>query len=167
MDTPPRANLTREEPDAGIPLVRVCEGWGRQRPHLLGDDPMSGQAFVVLCETVDKKTGKRSAPELAYGLTSCTVDQADAKCAVGHNRKHWTFEAQHNITDWNYDEDRSHIHTGHRPANMSRLRRFAIGLIKANGKTCVARTMRQLCMNTRTLLDHLGMSRNAATPRAA
>src|SRR5271166_4409538 len=36
---PPRANLSREEPDAGIPLVRVCEGWGRQRPHLLGDDP--------------------------------------------------------------------------------------------------------------------------------
>ena len=36
---PPRANLSREEPDAGIPHVRVCEGWGRQRPHLLGDDP--------------------------------------------------------------------------------------------------------------------------------
>ena len=36
---PPRANLTHEEPDAGIPLVRICEGWGRQRPHLLGDDP--------------------------------------------------------------------------------------------------------------------------------
>src|SRR5208283_4924287 len=37
-DTPPRANLSREEPDAGNPHVRVCEGWGRQRPHLLGDD---------------------------------------------------------------------------------------------------------------------------------
>ena len=36
MDTPPRANLSREEPDAGNPHVRVCEGWGRQRPHLLG-----------------------------------------------------------------------------------------------------------------------------------
>ena len=36
---PPRANLSREEPDAGNPHVRVCEGWGRQRPRLLGDDP--------------------------------------------------------------------------------------------------------------------------------
>src|SRR5208282_4326993 len=34
--TPPRANLSREEPDAGNPHVRVCEGWGRRRPHLLG-----------------------------------------------------------------------------------------------------------------------------------
>ncbi|HKM61346.1 MAG TPA: flagellar biosynthetic protein FliR, partial [Acidisphaera sp.] len=34
--TLPRANLSREEPDAGNPHVRVCEGWGRQRPHLLG-----------------------------------------------------------------------------------------------------------------------------------
>ena len=36
MATPPRANLSREEPDAGNLHVRVCEGWGRQRPHLLG-----------------------------------------------------------------------------------------------------------------------------------
>jgi hypothetical protein len=29
--------LTREEPYAGNPHVRVCEEWGGQRPHLLGD----------------------------------------------------------------------------------------------------------------------------------
>ena len=28
----------REEPDAGNLHVRVCEGWGRQRPHLLGNE---------------------------------------------------------------------------------------------------------------------------------
>ena len=38
MATPPRANLSREEPDAGNLHVRVCEGWGRQRPHLLGNE---------------------------------------------------------------------------------------------------------------------------------
>jgi len=31
-----RANLLREEPDAGILHVRVCEGWGWQHSHLLG-----------------------------------------------------------------------------------------------------------------------------------
>src|SRR5262249_53574176 len=36
MATPLRANLSREEPDAGILHVRICEGWGCQRPHLLG-----------------------------------------------------------------------------------------------------------------------------------
>jgi hypothetical protein len=39
MGTPPRANLSHEEPDAGNPHVRVCGGWGWQRPHLPGDDP--------------------------------------------------------------------------------------------------------------------------------
>src|SRR5215467_5382981 len=35
-NTPSRANLLREEPDAGIPHVRVCEGWGWRHSHLLG-----------------------------------------------------------------------------------------------------------------------------------
>ena len=39
MATPPRANLSREEPDAGNLHVRVCEGWGWQHPHLLGIGP--------------------------------------------------------------------------------------------------------------------------------
>src|SRR5260370_7421060 len=39
MATPPRAKLSREEPDAGNLHVRVCEGWGRRRPHLLGTRP--------------------------------------------------------------------------------------------------------------------------------
>src|SRR3954467_8831986 len=34
--TPPRAKLSREEPDAGNLHVRVREGWGWQHPHLLG-----------------------------------------------------------------------------------------------------------------------------------
>src|SRR5215470_6225770 len=34
--TPQCAKLSREEPDAGNPRVRVCEGWGWQHPHLLG-----------------------------------------------------------------------------------------------------------------------------------
>lgn len=36
---PTRANLLREEPDAVILHVRVCEGRGRQRPRLLGTRP--------------------------------------------------------------------------------------------------------------------------------
>jgi predicted transposase YbfD/YdcC len=129
--------------------------------------PHVGQAFLVIRKTVDKKTGKRSDPELAYGVTSCTVEQADAKRVLGHNRGHWSIEAQHNITDWNFDEDRSRIRKGHGPANIARLRRFAIGLIKAKGKACVAQTMRQLCMNTRSLLDYLAMTENAAIRCAA
>ena len=45
------------------------------------------------------------------------------------NRGHWTIEATHHILDWSFDEDRSRIRSGHGPENMTRLRRFAIGLI--------------------------------------
>jgi len=38
-----------------------------------------------------------------------------------------------NIIDWVFDEDRSTIRTGFGPENMTRLRRFAIGLIKSKG----------------------------------
>src|SRR2546429_8877406 len=47
------------------------------------------------------------------------------------NRGHWTIENScHYIIDWNYDEDRSRIRTGHGPENITRLRRFAIGVLK-------------------------------------
>jgi predicted transposase YbfD/YdcC len=129
--------------------------------------PHVGQAFLVIRETVDKKTGKRSDPELAYGVTSCSAEQANPQDVLRHNRGHWTIEAQHHITDWNFDEDRSRIRKGHGPANIARLRRFAIGLIKTKGKASVAQTMRKLCMNTRMVLDYLGLTKNSAISRAA
>ena len=48
---------------------------------------------------------------------------------------------------------------------MTRLRRFAIGLIKARG-LAVAETMRRLARNPRRVLDFLKMTANTA-PRAA
>src|SRR2546429_1734601 len=50
------------------------------------------------------------------------------------NRGHWAIENScHYIIDWNYDEDRSRIRTGHGPENMTRLRHFAISVIKSKG----------------------------------
>lgn len=37
VNQPNRTKLHREEPDASIAHVRVCEGWGWQHPRLLGD----------------------------------------------------------------------------------------------------------------------------------
>jgi hypothetical protein len=67
----------------------------------------------------------------------------------------------HYIIDWNYDEDRSRISTGYGLENMTRLRRFAIGLIKSKGVTSVARKMRQLTLNVRSVFDYLRMTKNA------
>ncbi|MGC1954818.1 MAG: ISAs1 family transposase, partial [Gammaproteobacteria bacterium] len=70
------------------------------------------------------------------------------------NRGHWSIENScHYIIDWNYDEDRSRIRTRHGPENMTRLRRFAVGLIKSKGVRSVAQKMRELNWNIRWVLD--------------
>lgn len=125
------------------------------------DFPHVAQAFAIERETIDKKTGKRSS-ETAYGLTSRPPTQADPQQVLQVNRGHWCIEDScHYILDWNYDEDRCRIRTGHGPENITRLRRFAIGLIKSKGAYSVAQTMRQLNRNTRLVFDYLRMTKNS------
>lgn len=97
------------------------------------DFPHIGQAFVIERQSIKKKSGKTSR-EIAYGITSRT--QADPQRVLKVNRNHWAIENScHYILDWNYDEDRSRrIRTGYGPENITRLRRFAIGVIKSNLK---------------------------------
>ena len=128
--------------------------------------PGVGQVFAVRRETVEVKSGKRRI-ETAYGVTSLDRKAATPQRLLTLNRGHWTIEATHHILDWSFDEDRSRIRTGHGPENMTRLRRFAIGLIQGRGLG-VAETMRNLARNPRRVLDFLKMTANAsrrAAPR--
>ena len=65
---------------------------------------------------------------------------------------------------WNYDEDRSRIRTGYGPENITRLRRFAIGVIKSKGVRSVAQKMRQLTRDVRLVFDYLRMTANSHAP---
>ena len=122
--------------------------------------PHVAQAFVIERETINKKTGKQAC-ELAFGITSCSPEQADAKHILFTNRGHWAIENScHYILDWNFDEDRSRISSGYGPVNVTRLRRFAIGAIKAKGVANVAQKMRQLTRSIRLVFDYLGMTEN-------
>ncbi len=125
------------------------------------DFPHVGQAFVVERHALEKTSGASSL-EIAYGITSRTPAQADPQRVLKVNRQHWTIENScHYILDWNYDEDRSRIRTGHGPENVTRLRRFAIGVIKSKGVRSVAQKMRQLTRNVRLVLDYLCMTGNS------
>lgn len=126
------------------------------------DFPHLGQVYAIERHTIHKKTGKQSR-ELAYCITSRTADQADSRRLLQINRGHWVIENScHYILDWNYDEDRSRIRTGHGPENVSRLRRFAIGLIKSKSlRSSAAQTMQRLHRNTRMVLDYLKMTKNS------
>lgn len=129
------------------------------------DFPHVGQAFVVERQAIKKKTGETSL-DIAYGITSRPPQQADPQRVLRVNQGHWTIEnGCHYILDWTYDEDRSRIHTGHGPENITRLRRFAIGVIKARGVGSVPQKMRQLARHVRGVLDYLRMTENSCPRR--
>lgn len=130
------------------------------------DFPFVGQVWCIERRTVEKLTGKVSS-EIAYGLTSHSPVTADAQRLLALNRAHWSIEnGCHYILDWNWDEDRCTIRAGYGPENITRLRRFAIGLIKA--KTCdsVASTIRKLQRNIRMVFDYLRMTDNSRPRRS-
>jgi predicted transposase YbfD/YdcC len=157
----------RAQPDFREPLT-LAHGrieqraiWTTTRLNDYLNFPGVGQAFVIEREVIAKTTGKRST-ETVYGLTDHTPDSADAAAVLAYNRGHWTVENScHYLLDWNWDEDRCTIHTGHGPANITALRRFAIGAIKANSRDTVAATIQRLARNVRLMFDYLGMTANS------
>ncbi len=126
--------------------------------------PHIGQAFMVERLTIDKKSGEDHS-DIVYGITSKPPDLATAPQVLQDNRGHWTIEHScHDIIDWNDDEDRSRIRCGHGPENVTRLRRFAVSIIKRKGVRSVAQKMRELTMNTRLVFDYLRMTQNSCMP---
>lgn len=125
------------------------------------DFPHVGQAFAIERHTKNQKTGKETC-EIAYGITSKKPEHCSPQSLLAINRNHWTIENScHYIIDWNYDEDRSRISTGHGPENITRLRRFAIGVIKSKKVRSVAQKMRELNRQTRMVFDYLKMTKNS------
>jgi len=150
--------ITYDPPDHGRIETRKIWTTTELNPYL--DFPHVGQAFVIERESVEKKTGKTSL-DIAYGITSRKPNETNAQQLLAINRSHWSIENScHYILDWNFDEDRSRICTGYGPENISRLRRFAIGLIKAKRVRSVAQQMRKLTCNVRLVLDYLRMTKN-------
>jgi predicted transposase YbfD/YdcC len=134
--------------------------WTSSRLNDYLDFPAVGQAFAIERQSIEKKTGKVST-ETVYGLTDHTPKSADAARLLAFNRNHWGVEAHHYILDWNWDEDRCTLRTGHGPENITRLRRFATGLIKSKSRDSVAATIARLARNVRRVFDYLRMTDNS------
>jgi predicted transposase YbfD/YdcC len=155
--------VTVDPPDHG--RIETRKIWTTTALNDYLDFPHVAQAYLIERHTIDKKSGKVSY-DIAYGITSRTPEQANAQSLLKTNRGHWCIENScHHVIDWNYDEDRSRIRTGHGPENITRLRRFAVTLIKSTPVKSVAQKMRQLNRNMRLVFDYLRMTKN--TQRAA
>lgn len=145
-------------PDHG--RIEIRKIWTSSDLNDYLDFPHVGQAFVIERHVTNKKTGKYTR-EVAYGLTSRKASEATPKRLLEINRGHWAIENScHYILDWNFDEDRSRIRKGYGPENVSRLRRFAIGLLKSKKVKSVAQKMRQLNRDIRIVFDYLRMTKN-------
>lgn len=161
----------RSQPDAvfvdcGHGRIETRKIWTSTELNGYLNFPYVGQAFAIERHTVKKKSGKTST-ETVYGVTSCPPEYASAAKVLTTNREHWCIENScHYIIDWNFDEDRSRIREGYGPENVTRLRRFAVGLLKSKGINNVAQKMRQLTMNPRAVLDYLRMTKNSTAVRA-
>ena len=148
-----------DPPDHG--RIEIRRIWTTTKLNGYLNFPHVGQAFVIQRESTNKKTGQYSC-EIAYGITSRTPEQADPQRVLATNRGHWSIEnCCHYIIDWNYDEDRSRIRKGLSPENITRLRRFAISIIKSKGVRSVSQKMRQIMRNVRLVFDYLRMTDNS------
>jgi predicted transposase YbfD/YdcC len=147
-----------DPPDHG--RIEVRKIWTTTELNDFLNFPHVQQSFVIERQSTNKKSGKQSC-EIACGITSRPAEQADAKRLLTINRGHWCIENKcHYIIDWNFDEDRSRIRKGYGPENITRLRRFAAGVIIAKGVRSVAQKMRQLTRNVRLVFDYLAMTDN-------
>ena len=134
--------------------------WTTTRLNDYLDFPGVGQVFVIERPTIQKTTGK-STTETVYGVTSHTPGSANPAAVLAFNRAHWTVEnGCHYILDWNWDEDRCTIRTGHGPENITALRRFATGAIKSKSRDTIAATIQRLARNVRLVFDYLRMTGN-------
>jgi len=157
----------RGKPDFSEPLT-LAHGRIEQRCIWTSTDlndyldfPGVGQVFAIERLTIEKTTGETTT-ETVYGLTSHTPGSADAAAVLAFNRSHWTIEnGCHYILDWNWDEDRSTLRTGHGPENITALRRFAIGAIRSKSRDTVAATIQRLARNVRLVFDYLRMTDNS------
>lgn len=128
--------------------------------------PHVAQAYKIEREITDNKSGQTTLVR-AYGITSRSAKEASPQTVLKKVRGHWSVEVSHYIIDWVFDEDRSTIRTGFGPENMTRLRRFAIGLIKSKGIKGISKKMRQLNKQTRAVLDYLKITNNRVKASAS
>lgn len=130
----------------------------------LNDDlnfPGVGQVFVIERPTL-KKTTCETSTETVYGVTSHPPTTVSAAAILAFNRDHWSVEnGCHYLLDWHWDEERCTIRTQYGPENLTALRRFAIGVIKATSRETVAATLQRLARNVRRVFDYLRMTDNS------
>ena len=104
--------------------------------------PGLAQVYQYRSQRVSTKTGQITY-QTQYGITSLSPETASAKDLLKLRREHWTIENKiHWIRDTVLGEDASQARTGNLPHVMAALRNTAMSVLRFDGRTKIAETMR-------------------------
>ena len=96
--------------------------------------------------------------EVAYGVTSLRVWQADAAELLGYVRGHWGIENRlHWVRDVTLGEDLSQVRSGSAPEVMAALRNTAIALLRLRGEDNLAAATRSLAAHATEAVRAIGI----------
>lgn len=119
-----------------------------------------GAAQVCRLERTTTRNGKQTT-EIAYAITSAPRERADAKRVLAWWRGHWGIENRlHYVRDTAFDEDRCRVRTRGSPQVLAAFRNTAISLLRQNGETKIASTLRRLAAQPMKILAMLGIVKN-------
>lgn len=111
------------------------------------DWPSLGQVFEIKRETIICNTGQTRS-ETVYGITSHSVEKADAKTLLEINRAHWGIEnGSHYRRDVTFGEDRCRMKSKIAAQALSVFNNLAIRLIRHAGWTNAAQARRHYDAN--------------------
>ena len=122
---------------------------------LTGHIDWRGLAQVYCYEThkENTKTGQISRHK-QYGITSLSPEVASAKDLIKLQRGHWTIENKvHWVRDTAFREDASQARTGSMPHVMAALRNTAMSVLRFNGYTKIAETLRLFASETKLVVN--------------
>jgi predicted transposase YbfD/YdcC len=141
-------------------------GHGRiEERHLMVSDALLGysdwpglqQVFQLNRKTTFKKTGEEQ-EETVYGITSLTVEEADASRLMEIVRCHWHIENRsHWVRDVVFGEDGSQVHCGNAPQVMAALRNTVIGLIRSAGMNGITDACLKFAAQPKLALELMGI----------
>ena len=122
-------------------------------PKTLGPFPTARQAFRVVRERTDAKTGETSR-ETAYGITTVPAERAGPERLLAWNRGHWQVEnGNHCRRDATMGEDASRVRKGHAPANNAILNNIALAVVFHRGFRHLPEANLHFMMRRRDALD--------------
>ena len=117
------------------------------------DWPGLAQVYCYQTHRENAKTGQINS-HTQYCITSLLPEAASAKDLLKLQRGHWTIENKvHWIRDTTLGEDASQARTGNLPHVMAALRNTAMSVLRFNGHTKIAETMRFLASETKLAVN--------------